>query len=274
MAPSTSGVGPDDLAAYDEALELWRGEALSDFATEPWATAEAVRLAGLRLAALTERAQIAFALGRHQEVVGELAPLVAADPTLESFAGLLMVALYRSCRQADALDVYARTRDPSTGRSVSNPRPHCAPSTNVCCARISWALDPTRHHRRAGDTQSSPRPVPACQRWDASRGGLDQLARVARPLIGRDQARRDYRAHQRLAAGDADRARRRGQDLMALAAVVRVADAYPDGAYGVRLSVVSAPATRFRSRWPTPSGFRSTAPPATATCDERLLTST
>ena len=65
---------PEDLAAYDEALGLWRGEALSDFNTEPWATAEAVRLAGLRLAAVTERAQLALALGRHHEVVGDLEP--------------------------------------------------------------------------------------------------------------------------------------------------------------------------------------------------------
>ena len=59
---------------------------------------------------MTERAQLALALGRHTEVIGDLEPVVAGDPTLESLAGLLMVALYRSGRQADALEVYTRTR--------------------------------------------------------------------------------------------------------------------------------------------------------------------
>ena len=52
-----------------------------------------------------------MALGRHLEVIGDLEPVVADDPTLESLAGLLMLALYRSGRQADALDVYTRTRE-------------------------------------------------------------------------------------------------------------------------------------------------------------------
>ena len=78
---------------------------------ERWAAAEAARLTELRLAAMTERAQVALALGRHQEVISDLEPVVAHDPTLESLAGLLMLALYRSGRQADALDVYTRTRE-------------------------------------------------------------------------------------------------------------------------------------------------------------------
>ena len=100
----------DDLEAYDDALSLWGGDPLSDFVTEQWAIAEAARLNELRLAALTERTQIALALGRHVEAVGDLEPVVAQDPTLESLTGLLMTALYRSGRQADALDVFARTR--------------------------------------------------------------------------------------------------------------------------------------------------------------------
>ena len=99
-----------NLAAYDAALELWRGEPLSDFNTEHWAINEAARLNALRMTALTERAQAALALGRHHEVVHDLEPVVGGDPTLESLAGLLMVALYRGGRQADALEVYAKTR--------------------------------------------------------------------------------------------------------------------------------------------------------------------
>ena len=110
-AADNGGLHPAHVRAYDDALALWRGDPLSDFATEPWATAEAARLTELRLAAMTERAQVALALGRHLEVVGDLEPVVAHDPTLESLAGLLMLALYRSGRQADALEVYTRTRE-------------------------------------------------------------------------------------------------------------------------------------------------------------------
>ena len=106
--------GADDpvlaLARYDEALALWRGEPLADFATQPWASVEAARLTQLRLAALTERSELALQLGQHVEVVAELEPFVAEDPTHEQLVGLLMTALYRSGRQADALQRYQRTR--------------------------------------------------------------------------------------------------------------------------------------------------------------------
>src|SRR4051794_38381305 len=110
-AADNGGIQPAHVQAYDDALALWRGDPLSDFAVERWAAAEAARLTELRLAAMTERAQVALTLGRHQEVISDLEPVVAHDPTLESLAGLLMLALYRSGRQADALDVYTRTRE-------------------------------------------------------------------------------------------------------------------------------------------------------------------
>lgn len=98
------------LKAFDDALGLWRGEALSDFVEQSWATPERVRLEELRRAALTERAQLAISLGRESEVIAQLEPLVAADPTQEAMAGILMIALYRAGRQAEALEVYTRTR--------------------------------------------------------------------------------------------------------------------------------------------------------------------
>jgi DNA-binding SARP family transcriptional activator len=110
-AADNGGIQPAHVQAYDDALALWRGDPLSDFAVERWAGAEAARLTELRLAAMTERAHIALTLGRHQEVISDLEPVIAHDPTLESLAGLLMLALYRSGRQADALEVYTRTRE-------------------------------------------------------------------------------------------------------------------------------------------------------------------
>ena len=107
---------PDDGAdveaagLYGAALARWGGEPLADFADQPWATVEAARLGQLRLAALTERAQLLLSLGRPADVVADLDPVVGADPTHETLAGLLMTALYQSGRQADALEVFSRTR--------------------------------------------------------------------------------------------------------------------------------------------------------------------
>jgi predicted ATPase/DNA-binding SARP family transcriptional activator len=100
----------DALVLYDEALALWRDDPLADFAGEGWATVEAARLDQLHQAALTERAEAALVAGRHVEVAADLEPLVARDPGQEALAGLLMTALYRAGRQADALEVFARAR--------------------------------------------------------------------------------------------------------------------------------------------------------------------
>ena len=93
-----------------EALALWRGPALADFAYESFALAEIGRLEELRLAASEERIEANLALGRHAEVVAELDALVARQPLRERLRGQLMVALYRSDRQAEALEVYRRGR--------------------------------------------------------------------------------------------------------------------------------------------------------------------
>jgi predicted ATPase/DNA-binding SARP family transcriptional activator len=93
-----------------EALGLWRGAALAEFADRPWAQAEAARLEELRLAATEALVELRLAAGGHAGLVGELEALVAANPTRERPRGQLMVALYRSGRQADALRVYSETR--------------------------------------------------------------------------------------------------------------------------------------------------------------------
>jgi YVTN family beta-propeller protein len=92
------------------ALALWRGEPLSDFAFEPFAQSEIVRLEELHLAALEERIDADFALGRHAELVPELETLVREHPLRERLRAQLMLALYRSGRQAEALDTYRHAR--------------------------------------------------------------------------------------------------------------------------------------------------------------------
>jgi DNA-binding SARP family transcriptional activator len=93
-----------------EALELWRGTPLAEF-SEPFARDAGARLEDARLAALEERIEADLALGRHARLIPELEELVAREPLRERPRAQLMLALYRSGRQADALELYRRTRE-------------------------------------------------------------------------------------------------------------------------------------------------------------------
>ena len=93
-----------------QALSLWRGPALAEFAFEQFAQAEIRRLEELRLVAVEERIDADLELGQHGDVVGELEALVAAHPLRESLRRQQMLALYRSGRQAEALDAYQEAR--------------------------------------------------------------------------------------------------------------------------------------------------------------------
>ena len=99
-----------ELEALTTALGRWRGSPLSQIAYESFAQSEIARLEELRLSALEARIEAELALGRHANVVGELERLLRQHPLRERLSGLLMLALYRSGRQAEALDVYQRTR--------------------------------------------------------------------------------------------------------------------------------------------------------------------
>jgi predicted ATPase/DNA-binding SARP family transcriptional activator len=93
-----------------EGLALWRGPALADFSFEGFARAESARLEELHLLAMEERVEAALDLGRHAALVGELEALVAQHPLRERLIGQLMLALYRSRRQAEALNAYSNAR--------------------------------------------------------------------------------------------------------------------------------------------------------------------
>ena len=96
--------------SYREADACWQGGALADLATEPFAAAEITRLESLRVDALEERIELDLGLGRHRQLVGELEALIALHPFRERLYAQLMVALYRSGRQADALAAFAEAR--------------------------------------------------------------------------------------------------------------------------------------------------------------------
>jgi DNA-binding SARP family transcriptional activator len=96
--------------ALGQALSLWRGPPLGDLHYEEFAQSEIARLDELRLSCLEELTEARLALGRHAELVGELERLVAEHPLRERLRGQLMLALYRSGRQADALAAYQDAR--------------------------------------------------------------------------------------------------------------------------------------------------------------------
>ena len=111
-ATAARGRGANGEAAVllAEALALWRGPALADLASEEFARPEIARLEELRLQAVEDRIASDLELGRHVEAVGELEALVALNPLRERLRMLLMLALYRSGRQADALAAYREAR--------------------------------------------------------------------------------------------------------------------------------------------------------------------
>src|SRR5215218_7839429 len=106
-----NGRAADAGALLRDALDLWRGAPLADLAFAPFVQVEIARLEEQRLAALELRVEADLAAGRHAEVVGELQHLLAAHPLRERLHAQLMLALYRSGRQADALEVYRHARE-------------------------------------------------------------------------------------------------------------------------------------------------------------------
>jgi DNA-binding SARP family transcriptional activator len=100
------GHAEDAASLLRKALELWRGPALGDLVTEGVLAPSASRLDELRLAVLERRMEADLACGRDAELVRELDALVAAEPLRERAWEFLMLALYRSGRQADALAAY------------------------------------------------------------------------------------------------------------------------------------------------------------------------
>jgi class 3 adenylate cyclase/tetratricopeptide (TPR) repeat protein len=97
-------------AALREALALWRGPPLADFASYRFAQSEIARLGEIRLEAVEDRIEAELTLGGHRTLVGELEALVGEHPLRERLRGQLMTALYRSGRQAEALESYQHGR--------------------------------------------------------------------------------------------------------------------------------------------------------------------
>jgi DNA-binding SARP family transcriptional activator len=110
-------------ALLDDALALWRGEPLAEFRYESFAREEIARLEEFHLTLVEERAEAKLAIGEHAEVVSELEGLVHAHPVRERLRAQLMLALYRSGRQAEALEAYREGRELLVGELGLEPSP-------------------------------------------------------------------------------------------------------------------------------------------------------
>ncbi|MFC4122959.1 AfsR/SARP family transcriptional regulator [Nonomuraea zeae] len=160
--------GACDLAVLDElsrehsyaaALALWQGEPLAGLAGG-YAHAQRTHLAERRLALLERRLAEDVEEGRHAEVVAELTVLCAEHPTRERLAGLLMLALYRSGRQAEAIGVFTDTRDLLAEQLGIDPSPDLAElHRRIITADPGLEAEPEQGGATAG--QPVPRQLPA-----------------------------------------------------------------------------------------------------------------
>ena len=202
-------------ALLTEALGLWRGPALADFADAPFATATITHLAEQRLVALEDVAELRLGLGEHAAVAAELGPVVAEHPLRERLRGCLIRALHGTGRQREALDSYQELRALLADELGLDPSPELVALHQAVLTRDP-ALDP---------------PAP--------RGGNLPAPRTA--LVGRDAALADVHAH--LAA---DRLVTLtgpggvGKTRLALAAATAAAPGFRDGAWLVELAPVAA----------------------------------
>jgi DNA-binding SARP family transcriptional activator/WD40 repeat protein len=111
------------VGVFDHALALWRGPAFADLATERSLRAEAAQLDELKLAALEDRIEAQLTIGNHGDVIGELEGLASRYPLRERFWEQLMLALYRSGRQGEALAAFQRARETLSDELGIDPSP-------------------------------------------------------------------------------------------------------------------------------------------------------
>ncbi|WP_436498630.1 BTAD domain-containing putative transcriptional regulator [Actinokineospora sp. HUAS TT18] len=159
-----AGLGQESLGLGDarraagllrEALGLWRGPVLEDLGYPEFAAAESARLDEARLVALEGRIEADLALGGHQDVVAELEALVADHPYRERLRGQLMLALYRSGRQVDALAVHAAARRRLADELGLDPGPALA-ELETAILRHDPALRGNHAVRQAGAPAAAP----------------------------------------------------------------------------------------------------------------------
>ena len=172
-----AGAAGDASRVLGEALALWRGPPLADVAGERFAQPAASRLEELRLVALELRLEAEMVRGRHAEAAAELESLVGEHPLREQLCRLLMLALYRSGRQAEALDAYRRARGVLSGELGLEPSAALR-DLERAILRQDPSLDPS-----PGQTTPPVAPRSVLVATGDGGPGLDRLIRVAESIV-------------------------------------------------------------------------------------------
>jgi YVTN family beta-propeller protein len=169
---------------FDQALALWRGDVLADLTTYGFVESYAAGLEELRLTVLGHRAEAALALGRHDEALPQLRHLVAQHPLRELVRAQLMLALYRSGRQSEALSAYedlrALLRD-ELGVDPSQPVQDLYLAILSHDAGLNWA---PQQVARSGVDHEAPVLPPPARRWTRTQLVTAIVAAVALVLAG------------------------------------------------------------------------------------------
>ena len=218
------------LAALSGAVELWRGDVLADFQYDAFAQGEIARLGELRAAVLEERIAVEMLLGREAQVLGELERLVRGYPYRERLRGQLMLALYRTGRQAEALAAYGAARSALVDELGIEPSVELRQLHEAILAQ-DGALLQTDPGRPA---------APAGAMTDGRAPGHVHLPVPATPLIGRERELAEL-----MTLADSRRlitltgTGGTGKTRLAIAFAAGLADRYPDGVWWVPLAMVS-----------------------------------
>lgn len=173
---ATAGSARDALRHVEEALTLWRGDPLADVAHYEWAAAPISRLEEMHLRARELRVDSLLTLGRHEDAVGESRALATAFPLREEFHAQLMLALYRSGRQSEALECYSSVRRYLAAELGLDPGPQLQLLERNILAQddaLEWVAPP--------DLEADPPAVAE------KASGLEHLAPPT-TLLGRDDA--------------------------------------------------------------------------------------
>ncbi len=226
---------PDQaLAALSGAVELWRGDVLADFQYDAFAQAEIARLGELRAAVLEERIAVEMLLGREAQVLGELERLVREYPYRERLRGQLMLALYRTGRQAEALAAYRAARSALVDELGIEPSVELRQLHEAILAQDGALLqtDPGQPAAPAG--------AGAGATTDGRAPGHVHLPVQATPLIGRERELAEL-----MTLADSRRlitltgTGGTGKTRLGMAFAAGLADRYPDGVWWVPLAMVS-----------------------------------
>ena len=213
--------GGDPQAAVDRlqrALALWRGAPLEDVPTDAALEPERARLEELRLTALEASIEARLALGQHAELVAELRGLAAANPLRERLRAMLMLALYRCGRQADALVAYRQLRTDLVEELGIEPSPQVSRlHTQILSASPELDAPP---RPPAAVTVPVPRQLPAdVSGFTGRRAELTRLGNVLHPAEGPGT----------VPVCALDGTAGIGKSALAIHAAHQVADRFPDG---------------------------------------------